>query len=158
MPRFSETPVSEDLASGSGNPDPITAAAPESPHERSGTSEDRKGSEAKTPSGPDAGTNSGSDERARGLIEYIGSEFNRLRQKGRAQAWGSLEEKVAASGHILVPNMMSAKDWVGMLIDIEQFRKAEGGTAQSPGDVLAAWLTEEEVKPKKSRKVKVGNA
>jgi hypothetical protein len=53
--------------------------------------------------------------------------------------------------------MISSKDWVGMLIDIEQFRKAEGGTSESPGDALAKWLSEgaEEVKAKKTRKAKV---
>jgi len=48
--------------------------------------------------------------------------------------------------------MISSKDWVGMLIDIEQFRKAETGTAESPGDALAKWLSEgAEDKPKRKK-------
>jgi len=70
---------------------------------------------------------------------------------------------VAQSGHLLTDSgMMSVKDWVGMMIDIEQFRKAEGGNAEVPGDALAKWLSEgadhiAEIaeKPKKARKAKV---
>jgi hypothetical protein len=65
-----------------------------------------------------------------------------------------LEDKVALSGHILVPNIISAKDWVGMLVEIEGFRKSEGGTAESPGDALAKWLSEGQEKPKRAKKVK----
>ena len=45
------------------------------------------------------------------------------------------------------------KDWVGMLIDIEQFRKSEGGSAEVPGDALAKWLSEGIEKPKRKEKV-----
>ena len=100
---------------------------------------------------------------AAGLIQSIGSEFSRLRKSGRSGAWADLEDKVAQNGHILVPSgMISAKDWVGMLIDIEQFRKSEGGNMELPGDALATWLSEGmthvaavDEKPKKTRKAKV---
>ena len=66
-----------------------------------------------------------------------------------------MEDKIAKSGDILVlSGMISSKDWVGMLIDIEQFRKAEGGTAESPGDALAKWLSE----PEKVKRVKKAKA
>ena len=59
---------------------------------------------------------------------------------------------MATGGSILISTgMISSKDWVGMMIDIEQFRKAEGGSEELPGDALAKWLSE----PEKKAKVKV---
>jgi len=90
---------------------------------------------------------------AASLIQSIGIEFSRLRKIGRSGAWADLEDKVAKSGHLLTDSgMMTVKDWTGILIDIEQFRKSEGGTSESPGDALARWLSEGE-KPKKVKKV-----
>ncbi len=61
---------------------------------------------------------------------------------------------MAESGHLLIgTGMISAKDWVGMMIDIEQFRKAEGGSEELPGDALAKWLSEPEKKPRVKTKV-----
>lgn len=37
--------------------------------------------------------------------------------------------------------MISPKDWAAMLIDIEQFRKSDSGTAKPPGDWLSEWLS-----------------
>jgi hypothetical protein len=92
----------------------------------------------------------GERDTAERLIRDIGLEFNRLRKKGRSAAWADLEDRVAASGHVLISTgMISAKDWVGMMIDIEQFRKAEGGSEELPGDALAKWLSEAEPKQKK---------
>jgi hypothetical protein len=93
---------------------------------------------------------------AAGLLESIGAEFSRLRRIGRSGAWGDLEDKVAKSGHVLIDSgMISFKDWTGVMIDIEQFRKAEGGTAELPGDALARWLSEGDPKPDKpSKKVR----
>jgi hypothetical protein len=77
-----------------------------------------------------------------------------LRKKGRSAAWADLEDKVAAAGEDLIATgMISAKDWIGMMIDIEQFRKAEGGSEELPGDALAKWLSE----PEKKAKVKAAN-
>jgi len=42
--------------------------------------------------------------------------------------------------------MLTPKDWIGMMIDIEQFRKSEGGSEELPGDALAKWLSEPEKK------------
>lgn len=56
------------------------------------------------------------------------------------------------SAHVLIEaGMMSAKEWISISIDIEQFRQAEGGSLDSAGDILAKWLTEDE-KPKKGKK------
>lgn len=49
--------------------------------------------------------------------------------------------------------MITMKEWTGMLIDIEQFRKSEGGSEEMPGDALAKWLSETEDKPKRKTKV-----
>jgi hypothetical protein len=92
---------------------------------------------------------------AAGLLESIGAEFSRLRKIGRSGAWGDLEDKVAKSGHILIDSgMISFKDWTGVMIDIEQFRKAEGGTSEVPGDALARWLSEGDPEPEKQKKAK----
>lgn len=42
--------------------------------------------------------------------------------------------------------MISPKDWAAMLIDIEQFRKSDAGTAKPPGDWLAEWLSSSDPK------------
>jgi hypothetical protein len=97
---------------------------------------------------------SGERTRARGIIRDIGAEFNKLRKRGRSAAWADLEDKVAAAGDILIATgMISFRDWTGMMIDIEQFRKAEGGSEELPGDALAKWLSE----PEKKAKAKAAN-
>ena len=151
--RFSETPLSES-ADQPTRSSPAIEASDGTPALHGPTvSGDRN--EGKADEG------SGSNEartRASELIRSIGSEFSRLRKQNRSGAWADLEDKIATSGDILISSgMISSKDWVGMLIDIEQFRKAEGGTSESPGDALAKWLSEgaEEVKAKKTRKAKV---
>lgn len=85
----------------------------------------------------------GAREEAERLIGDIGIEFNRLRKRGRNAAWADLEDKVASGGAIMISTgMITAKDWVGMMIDIEQFRKSESGTEELPGDALSKWLLE----------------
>lgn len=89
------------------------------------------------------------------LIREIGVEFVKLRRKGRSAAWADLENKVATSGYVLISTgMITSKDWVGMMIDIEQFRKAEGGTEELPGDALAKWLSESEEAANKKKTAK----
>jgi hypothetical protein len=96
--------------------------------------------------------NSGRRDRAERVIRDIGIEFNRLRKKGRSAAWADLEDKVAAAGaDLIATQMITAKDWIGMMIDIEQFRKSEGGSEELPGDALAKWLSEPEKKVKKTQ-------
>jgi hypothetical protein len=98
----------------------------------------------------ESGSSAGNRDRAERIIRDIGIEFNKLRKKGRSAAWADLEDKVAAAGADLVSTgMITAKDWVGMMIDIEQFRKSEGGSEELPGDALAKWLSEPEKKAKK---------
>lgn len=61
------------------------------------------------------------------------------------------------NAHVLIDaGMLSPKDWIGMSIDIEQFRKAEGGSLDSAGDILANWLSEGDkpVKVKAGKKLK----
>src|ERR1039458_6773888 len=121
--RFSETPVS-DLA---GKPAIIpTTTRPLGSFPAEGSPASDRG-EVGGDSGkatPDAGA--GGDEartRASELIRSIGCEFSRLRKIGRSGAWADLEDKIALSGHILVPTIISAKDWIGMLVEVEGFRK-----------------------------------
>lgn len=118
------------------------------PVERSGTGEN--GASGK--SGEDSGKSkdaASERQRAERIIRDIGIAFNQLRKRGRSAAWASLEDKVSEAGHILIATgMITAKDWVGMMIDIEQFRKAEGGSEELPGDALAKWLSEPEKKAK----------
>src|ERR1035441_469462 len=153
MPRFSEAAIS-DLSESTLPPSPIIESA--SLHDGTPATERR----SNQPDGEKvkADESSGGDEarrRASELLRSIGTEFSRLRKVNRSGAWGDLEDKIAKSGDILVlSGMISSKDWVGMLIDIEQFRKAEGGTAESPGDALAKWLSE----PEKVKRVKKAKA
>lgn len=56
---------------------------------------------------------------------------------------------------LIAEGLMSPKDWIGLAIDIEQFRKQDLGTAQLPGDFLKEWLSEPAVESKTNkRKVK----
>jgi len=138
--RFSETPVSNLAANPAIISSPTRPLGPDS--EGSPASDGAAVGSDSAKGAPDA--NTGGDEarsRASDLIRSIGCEFSRLRKIGRSGAWADLEDKVALSGHILVPNIISAKDWVAMLCEIETFRKSEAGTAESPGDALAKWLT-----------------
>jgi hypothetical protein len=147
MPRFSETPVSELANNPITRPLTATEGSPSS-HSRT-TEPDGENHPAK-----ESGGESKAFSRAEELIRSIGTEFSRLRKENRSGAWADLEDKIAKSGDVLIASgMISSKDWVGMLIDIEQFRKAEGGTAESPGDAIAKWLSEKE--PKKAKKAKV---
>jgi hypothetical protein len=156
--RFSETPIS-DLSANSSAAIPIKQRPATTTSDGTPTSDggaDRTdGTEVKA---DESSSNNEARSRASELIRNIGTEFSRLRKQNRSGAWGDLEDKIATSGDILIASgMISSKDWVGMLIDIEQFRKVEGGTAESPGDALAKWLSEgaEEVKAKRPKKAKV---
>ena len=152
--RFSETPLSN---SAESNLESIPSPRPVVPPDDGSPAVERP---ATSGSGAEDKGNAGSGEneeraRASSLIRSIGSEFSRLRKQNRSGAWADLEDKIAKNGDILIASgMISSKDWVGMLIDIEQFRKAEGGTAESPGDALAKWLSEgsEHESPKKTKK------
>lgn len=154
--RFSETPLSE----SADNPAIIStpdrpAKDNDGPPASDGGTDKPDGEKVKA---DESSSNNEARSRASELIRNIGSEFSRLRKQNRSGAWADLEDKIAESGDILISSgMISSKDWVGMLIDIEQFRKAEGGTAESPGDALAKWLSEgaEEVKTKRTKRAKV---
>ena len=153
--RFSETPISELADSTAIIPTlnrPVDTPIDGSPASNGATTGgDRRQSEKDASGGSDEARSRASD-----LIRSIGAEFSRLRKIGRSGAWADLEDKVALSGHILVPNIISAKDWIGMLVEIEGFRKSEGGSTESPGDALAKWLSEGEEadKPKRVKKAK----
>jgi hypothetical protein len=154
--RFSDTPIT-DLSQSAVLPAkrrPIAAKEHDGSPAPDGAAVSGDGDESKK------GESGGTDEertRASELIRNIGTEFSRLRRQNRSGAWADLEDKIAKNGDILIASgMISSKDWVGMLIDIEQFRKAETGTAESPGDALAKWLSEgTEGKPKREKKAKV---
>jgi hypothetical protein len=61
---------------------------------------------------------------------------------GRSPAWAEFEQQVAKGGHIIVEaGLLSPKDWAGLLIDIEHFRKSEQGSGKPAGDLLAEWLS-----------------
>lgn len=104
------------------------------------------------PGAPGGGIAPSARREAERLIGDIGVEFNRLRKVGRAAAWADLEDRVASGGSLLISTgMITAKDWVGMMIDIEQFRKNESGTGELAGDALAKWLSDTPNKPKGSK-------
>jgi len=89
---------------------------------------------------------SGKSEAAE-LIRSIGHDFVILRQQGRSAAWAELEDRLMKSAHVLISaGMMSAKDWIGIARDIEEFRKSEGGNQTLPADFIAQWLSEPEPK------------
>jgi hypothetical protein len=51
------------------------------------------------------------------------------------------------SAHIIIDaGIMSPKDWISLAIDIEQFRKTDHGSSIPPGDFLANWLSETDLK------------
>lgn len=153
MPRFSETPVSDLSANPAISPRPLDNFPVEG-----SASVDRAADREPVPEVVPVESSSKNEERSRAseLIRSIGTEFSRLRKQNRSGAWADLEDKIAKSGDILIASgMISSKDWVGMLIDIEQFRKAEGGTAESPGDAIAKWLSDKDEAPKRPRKAKV---
>jgi hypothetical protein len=155
--RFSETPISDlaDNPAVTASAKRPVAATSDGPPTSDGGADRGDGEKVKA---DESSSNNEARSRASELIRNIGTEFSRLRKQNRSGAWGDLEDKIATSGDILISSgMISSKDWVGMLIDIEQFRKVEGGTAESPGDALAKWLSEgaEGVKAKKPRKPKV---
>jgi hypothetical protein len=82
---------------------------------------------------------------ANAVLKEIGEDFVSLRRRGRNGAWADLEDKIMSNGHLLVTTgLISAKDWIGMAIDIEQFRKAESSGDDMPGDKLAEWLSAKE--------------
>jgi len=146
--RFSEVPIYDESATEVRT----TSVIPPTPDGRpvSGTRTEVKAGENEK--------GSPKREEAVRLLQSIGTEFSRLRKTNRSGAWADLEDKIAKSGHVLVPDALSMKDWVGLMIDIEQFRKAESGSAEVPGDALAKWLSEgmeEQAKPKPAKKGKV---
>lgn len=152
--RFSEIPVSTDLTDspaveprseepnqetvvGRGNPE-----APEKVERKSKDDSDQKGTGAER-------------ERAGRLIEHIGTEFDRLRKVGRSTAWASFRNLVAKNGSLLImTGTVTFDQWVKTLKEIDgELAKGDGGSNESPGDVLATWLTEED-KPKRAKKAK----
>jgi hypothetical protein len=149
MHRFSEAPIT-DLADRPAEPAEKPSSKRTPPADGGAVAEGGDGSKK-----DEGQRDSQAVDKARELLRNIGTEFSRLRKQNRSGAWADLEDRIAASGDTLVMSgMISSKDWVGMLIDIEQFRKSEGGTAESPGDALAKWLSEgTETKPKRKAKV-----
>lgn len=100
----------------------------------------------------------GKREEAARIVRSIGSEFSKLRKQGRSGAWADLEDKLMKNADVLIDSgMVSAKEVFSIALDIEAFRKTEGGTAESPGDAIMKWLAEDKVveeKPKRTKKVK----
>ena len=78
-------------------------------------------------------------------LRSIFTEYNRLREIGRSPAWAELQKRLADSGSLLITTgMISLKDVVGTLQNIEEFRKSEGGNQTLPADFIAQWLSEPE--------------
>ena len=109
---------------------------------REAAADGRSGSHAGEPAGK--GTPDAPDKTtASTIIESIGRDFVALRAEGRSQAWADLEDRLMQNAHILISaGLMNPKDWIGLAIDIEQFRKQDLGTTQLPGDFLKTWLSE----------------
>jgi hypothetical protein len=150
--RFSEAPIHDSTASSPIRPEREEGKQPDLPPPDVSRGVAEVGAETVVIKGQ---SDPSKRAEAAGLLESIGTEFSRLRKIGRSGAWGDLEDKVAQSGHILIDSgMISFKDWTGVMIDIEQFRKAEGGTSEVPGDALARWLSEGDPEPEKQKKAK----
>jgi len=150
--RFSETPVSDDLTTTCPSATRSTEAETTAPDGRTDSGPQPKSErESKTDSTQTA--TSAERERAGRLINDIGAEFDRLRKIGRSTAWASFRNMVAKNGSLLImTGTVTFDQWVKTLKEIDgELAKGDGGSNESPGDVLAKWLTEED-KPKKRSK------
>jgi len=106
------------------------------------TASDETGKIRKAPKNGGSTTAGADGEDAKSIIESIGRDFVKLREKGRSQAWAELEDRLMVNAHILIAaGMMSPKDWVALAIDIEQFRRQEQGSQVAAGDWLSNWLS-----------------
>jgi hypothetical protein len=86
---------------------------------------------------------SDADERtaAIAILKEIGQEFTRLRKSNRTAAWGALQERLMEHLHMLVPNVVTLKDFMGLNIDIESFIKSDTGTTtKEPLEVIREFL------------------
>jgi hypothetical protein len=138
-------------------------AVSDSPKKREGVGRNRKAGAGVVHSSPDSTGEAGEPADARTLtgkpdaklirnaaavLEEVFREFADLRKEGRNKAWTDLEDKVSRNASVLVASgLITAKDMVGMLIDIEQFRKADSGGGEMPGDQIASWLSEHVEEP-----------
>ena len=114
--------------------------------DRLGTQEPRSERAAPGNGGEDSTGAAGKAEAGEAL-RSIFTEYNRLREIGRSPAWAELQKRLAESGSLLITTgMISLKDVVGTLQNIEEFRKSEGGNQTLPADFIAQWLSEPEPK------------
>ena len=146
---MSSTASLPDTLTGSSRADPyasIPAVSPEIAEtlDRLRTAATRDQRPAVSDGGEDSQGAAGKSEAA-DLIRSIGHDFVVLRQQGRSGAWAELEDRLMTSAHVLISaGMMSAKDWIGIARDIEEFRKSEGGNQTLPADFIAQWLSSPE--------------
>ena len=93
-------------------------------------------------------------ERAADIIRSIGRDFVELRKQGRSPAWAELEDRLMTNAHVLISaGMLSPKDWIGIAVNIEEFRKQEQGTSVLPADFIAGWLSEpSDIEPKEIKR------
>jgi hypothetical protein len=93
--------------------------------------------------GPDADEPLVDVTAARAVLDSIFKDFSTLRDGGRSPAWAELENRAADKAtQLILAKLISPKDMIGLLIDIEQFRKEAGGTQRDPGDWLSEWLSD----------------
>lgn len=74
-------------------------------------------------------------------MREIGEEFVRLRESSRAGAWSDLQRRLMGHFDVLVPMVVSMKDFLALSIDIETFLKTEQGSESlHPMEALERWL------------------
>lgn len=78
---------------------------------------------------------------AKGVYDSIWEEFAKDRKNNRSQAYAKLQQNFAMHAAKLVPYYMTAKEHMGIIGEIEQYTKGEGGTETGdPQEAISAWL------------------
>ena len=75
------------------------------------------------------------------MLREIGEAFTKLRHTNRTAAWSDLQERLMSNISMLVPNVVTLKDFIGLGIDIESFVKNDSGAvAEEPLEVIRKFL------------------
>lgn len=79
---------------------------------------------------------------AKKAFDGIWRKFGKNRKKGRASAFAELLQDLTAHASELVPYYMTAKEFVGIISEIENHTKGDGGTHQGdPTEMMEEWLS-----------------
>lgn len=79
---------------------------------------------------------------AKTAFDQIWRKFGKNRKKGRASAFTELLQDLTSHSTELVPFYMTAKEFVGIISEIETHTKGDGGTNQGePREIVEQWLS-----------------